>query len=319
MSWAEVSAPVGGAQPSGKRRDIQVLRAIAVLLVVAYHLPGGWHLGGGFIGVDVFFAISGYVITESILRSPPDALRHPRFFWTFMGKRCRRLVPALSVAIAATVVVILLFAPAAQIRGGLFAAAASLLFVSNIWFLRNFDSYWNPELAYSPLLHMWSLAVEFQVYLVFPLIFIVGLRLLQDRAGDALRRIAVAVAVLSLLSLAAFLYLLYGRQAFVFGENPASVAFYAPVSRFWEFGVGAVIALLVREAPALGARAALGLKAVALVVAVASLIGLGATGHDWLVGPARDCRHRGVPRCADAPRGAVSACCGACLRPRLGG
>ena len=76
------------------------MRAVAVLLVVAYHLPGSWHLNGGFVGVDVFFAISGYVITESILKSSSEVLQQPRFFFDFMRRRARRLVPALSLTVA---------------------------------------------------------------------------------------------------------------------------------------------------------------------------------------------------------------------------
>jgi peptidoglycan/LPS O-acetylase OafA/YrhL len=273
---------------ANKRRDIQALRAIAVVLVVAYHLPGGWHLGGGFVGVDVFFAISGYVITESILRSSRATLMRPRFFLDFMSKRCRRLVPALSVAIAASVVIVLIFAPAAQIRGDLYAALTSLFFVSNFWFLRNFDSYWNPELEYNPFLHMWSLAVEFQVYLVFPIVFVLGMRLLRGlEFGRTLRLTAVAISSLSLISLGTFLYLLYGDQSLVFGENPASVAFYSPFSRFWEFGAGAAVALLARDVSTPTAWKARLIKVVAGCVAVASLLGLGAAGAiGWWVMPA---------------------------------
>ena len=263
----------------GKRLDIQIMRAVAVLLVVAYHLPGGWHLNGGFVGVDVFFAISGYVITESILKSSSEVLQRPRFFFDFMRRRARRLVPALSLTVAVAGVLILFMGPADQARTGIHAALASLFFVSNFWFLRNFDSYWNPELAYNSLLHMWSLAVEFQVYLAFPVIFIVVMRALRShtRIGQV-RWLAVAIAVCSLGSLALFLYLVATKKAFIFGFAPQSIAFYTPVPRFWEFGAGAVVALALGRAKSFGVGARVAIKTVALLVAIASLIGLGTSG-----------------------------------------
>ena len=126
MNVTVAAASPAAPETRGRRRDIQVMRAVAVLLVVAYHLPGGWHLGGGFVGVDVFFAISGYVITESILKSSSDLLARPRFFFDFMRRRCRRLVPALSLTIAVAGVLILFVGPAAQARDGIHSAVASL-------------------------------------------------------------------------------------------------------------------------------------------------------------------------------------------------
>lgn len=279
-------AASAASEHKGKRLDIQVMRAVAVLLVVAYHLPGGWHLGGGFVGVDVFFAISGYVITESILKSPADLLERPRFFFDFMRRRCRRLVPALSLTIAVAGVLILFVGPADQARNGIHSAVASLLFVSNFWFLRHFDSYWNPELAHNPLLHMWSLAVEFQVYLAFPIIFIIVMRILRARTrASQVNWLAVAVAACSLVSLALFVYLVAFRESLIFGTAPKSFAFYTPFPRFWEFGVGAVVALIFAKSGALSTNLRVALKALAAVVGVASLVGLASSNMIglWIV------------------------------------
>ena len=267
-----MNAPAPDPAHVGKRLDIQILRAMAVLLVVAYHLPGSWHLGGGFVGVDVFFAISGYVITESILKSSSGDLARPRFFLQFMRRRCRRLVPALALTVAAAGLLIMFVGPADQARDGIHSALASLLFVSNYWFLRHFDSYWNPLVAHNPLLHMWSLAVEFQVYLAFPIVFIAVMRILRvhDRPAQ-LRWVAIVLAVLSLLSLALFAYLLDVREALVFGKLPQSVAFYTPFPRFWEFGAGAITALALGRARSADRRIRFAIKAAALVLGIASI------------------------------------------------
>ena len=286
MNVTVAAASPAAPEIRGRRRDIQVMRAVAVLLVVAYHLPGGWHLGGGFVGVDVFFAISGYVITESILKSSSDILQRPRFFFDFMRRRCRRLVPALSLTIAVAGILIFFVGPADQARDGIRSAGASLFFVSNFWFLRHFDSYWNPELAQNPLLHMWSLAVEFQVYLVLPVIFILVMRALQMRTrASQIHWLAIVVAACSLASLAVFLYLVAFRESPVFGTAPRSFAFYTPLPRFWEFGAGAATALLFAKTGALRERLRVPLKALAAVVAVASLVGLASSNMIglWIV------------------------------------
>jgi peptidoglycan/LPS O-acetylase OafA/YrhL len=192
-----------------------------------------------------------------------------------MRRRCRRLVPALALTVAAAAVLILFVGPADQARAGIHSAFASLFFVSNFWFLRHFDSYWNPELAHNPLLHMWSLAVEFQVYLVFPVIFVIVVRMLRSRArASQVRWLALVVGVCSLLSIAAFLYLVAVRGTPLFGTDPKSLAFYTPLSRFWEFGAGAVVALLIGKAEPVNARLRVTLKVIAAAVVVASLIGL---------------------------------------------
>ncbi len=286
MSSIILSPTSGDARSSAKRLDIQVLRAIAVLLVIAYHVPGGWHLGGGFVGVDVFFAISGYVITGSILKSSSNRLQQPMFFFEFMRRRCRRLVPALSLTVVLTGFLIMFVGPADQVRSGIHSAVASLLFISNFWFLRNFDSYWNPELAYNPLLHMWSLAVEFQVYLVFPLIFIAVVWCVraQPRAMQV-RWLAIVVGLCTVVSLVAFLYLADVRQALLFGADPQSIAFYSPITRFWEFGAGAVVALGFARASTIRSTFRYAIKAIAIVVGVVSIVGLGSsdTTGPWVI------------------------------------
>lgn len=212
------------------------MRALAVILVVLYHLPPQWNLGGGFVGVDVFFVISGYVITRSLGNRVGNGSTLPATYGHFLRRRMRRLVPALAVLVAAGVALAFLFSPVSTFPGEQRASWYSATFTANVFFLRNFDTYWNPEILRNPFLHLWSLGVEFQVYLVWPLVLL-GL-------GSRPRRLrTLPLAVLSCASLVAFVWLLRFRSAPVAGYSPGGVAFYSPFTRFWELGLGGILAL----------------------------------------------------------------------------
>lgn len=219
---------------SNRRRDVQGLRAVAVLAVVVYH--AGIPLPGGFTGVDVFFVISGYVITLMLLREWGRSGRIS--LGSFYLRRVKRLVPALAVMVSATLLVSLFFLPPlGEDNRVLYTAAAALLFVANVAIDILSGDYFAARSQTNPLLHTWTLAVEEQFYLGFPLLLVLGLVVLGRRIGarrGALTLIATATAVsFSLAVLASSTELPIGESL---------LGFYSPLSRAWEFGVGSLLA-----------------------------------------------------------------------------
>lgn len=160
MANGDVAAPLARR---GFRADIQGLRAIAVLSVVVYHADNAL-LPGGFVGVDIFFVISGYLISRILM----DELERGRYsLIKFYQRRARRIFPALYVMlIAATVAALVLLAPR-DLREFAHTAFATVFFVSNVDFLR-MSGYFDGAAELKPLLHTWSLAVEEQFYLLYP-------------------------------------------------------------------------------------------------------------------------------------------------------
>ncbi len=219
-------------RPSSKRLDIQGLRAVAVLLVVAFH--AGLPLHGGFIGVDVFFAISGFVITRMLVAelSETGDLRLSRFY----ARRLGRLLPALAVLLLAVAVLGTLASPiAAQRVGGLTGIWASI-FAANAYLYHLGTGYFDVNAGLDPLLHTWTLAVEEQFYLVFPALLLLGWRL---------RRRAGAVMLVALASGCSFYLALRFSEAYGLAgiTHPQRFAFYGSPTRTWEFGAGSLLAL----------------------------------------------------------------------------
>ncbi|MGW1226854.1 acyltransferase family protein [Streptomyces sp. NPDC002530] len=237
-----VRPPSGGPGPgaTGTRRsafrpDIEGLRAFAVLAVLAFHasVPG---LAGGFVGVDVFLVVSGYLITGLLVR---EAVTTGRIrLGEFFSRRARRLLPSASVvlvAVAAAGAWLTVPLRRTALENDVVAAALS---VANWRFVQQRTDYLAAGQDESPLLHFWSLAVEEQFYLVWaPLL--AALAVLAARAarrGRALRPVAVAVtAVLTLASFALSLR---------WTDDSVSLAYLGTPSRVWQFGVGALLALL---------------------------------------------------------------------------
>jgi peptidoglycan/LPS O-acetylase OafA/YrhL len=209
------------------RPEIDGLRAVAVLSVVLHHAVPAW-LPGGFIGVDVFFVISGYLITQLLVG---EWRRHGRIdLAQFYARRVRRLMPALWVVVVAVLVAsALLVAP---IGGLMFrisdSAVASLVFAANFYFLGNTGGYFDGAVDELPLLHLWSLAVEEQYYLLFPLL----IWALLARGGRW------PVAALALLGLFSLLLAEHWLQV-----DPRQAFFQMP-ARFWELVAGALIVFL---------------------------------------------------------------------------
>ena len=230
------------------RPEIDGLRAFAVVPVVLFH-AGFSTFKGGFVGVDIFFVISGYLITSIIHRE----LSETRFsIARFYERRARRILPALIAMLLVTLVLLVFIGLPAHLEGGGKSALAALLSVSNIYFWTQ-SGYFAPASEFEPFLHTWSLGVEEQFYILFPpaLMLLAALRW---------RRGAVMLAALPIL-FAVGLYLSV--------EKP-SVAFYLLPARAWELALGAVLAFGILPAIAKGALsellAALGLGLVLFAI-----------------------------------------------------
>ncbi len=204
------------------------LRAIAVSAVILYHLNLGW-AQGGLLGVGVFFVLSGYLITD-ILVSQWDRLGRIKFkeFWS---RRARRLLPALLVMIVLVVGWVTLYDPS-QLSALRSDVLAALFYVSNWWYIFHHVPYFARYGQPSPLTHLWSLAVEEQFYLIWPLILWLGLRFLPKRW------ILLSVTLLLTLGSAGLMAWLYHP-----GSDPSRV-YYGTDTRAFSLLIGAALALV---------------------------------------------------------------------------
>jgi peptidoglycan/LPS O-acetylase OafA/YrhL len=222
------------------RSDVQGLRGIAVLLVVAYH--AGVVFNGGFIGVDVFFVISGFVITLSLQRELERSERISlRAFYT---RRIKRLLPALAVTlIVVAAVSALALSPFGPQTVAATTGIAASVFASNVYLYTSPSGYFGAPAELNPLLHMWSLSVEEQFYLVFPLL-LVGCAAFARRFARSLQTtFAIVIGAGLAVSLAACVAITYMTPGKLGISAPVSLAFYAPVTRAWEFFAGALVAI----------------------------------------------------------------------------
>lgn len=204
------------------RPDIDGLRAVAVLAVIAYHFSRN-SLPGGYLGVDIFFVLSGYLITAIIWR---EISAGDFSLIRFYGRRIRRILPALMamlIIVSAASLVILLPADLAGFSKSLFA---TLGFAANIYFWRD-TNYFSGTADEKPLLHLWSLGIEEQYYLVFPLLLLLLAR--KSWALPGILILGAASFALDLLALKA---------------DGAVPAFYLLPTRVWELAVGALIAFV---------------------------------------------------------------------------
>lgn len=244
--------PAAGVRhdPSQYSPEIDGLRALAVLAVVANHLDSRL-LPSGHLGVDVFFVISGYVITASLC-----GRRHRSFGELVAGfyeRRIRRLLPALVLCVLGTSLAIALFDPNPVVS--LKTGIAALFGVSNLYLLRHAIDYFGASAETNVFTHTWSLGVEEQFYLLFPLVlWLTGL----GRTASGSRSFAATIGVASLASLAFFFYLDATRP-------PA--AFYLMPARFWELGAGCLVFVLVDDGRGAAARLLRRLSPLALLLA----------------------------------------------------
>jgi peptidoglycan/LPS O-acetylase OafA/YrhL len=217
------------------RHDLQGLRALAVIAVILDHLVG-WPLGG-FVGVDVFFVLSGFLITGLLLRE------HDRTgtisFSGFYRRRVKRILPAASLVLIATVAASFLVFNVPRAMQTLGDGIAGFFFAANWRIAAVGTDYFQAGGPVSPLQHYWSLAVEEQFYFVWPLLMFV-IFLLGSRWASSVKQIhrVVALAII-LLSIASFLWSLYETA------SAPTWAYFSTFSRAWELGVGAIAAVFI--------------------------------------------------------------------------
>jgi peptidoglycan/LPS O-acetylase OafA/YrhL len=223
------------ADRSGYRPDIEGLRAVAVLGVVAYHAAVPWFTGG-YVGVDVFFVISGFLITGLLLK---QIARDGRFrLRDFYARRARRILPAAGVVMAATAAASAIVLPPLVQRDVAKDIIASALNVGNWWFIAGQTDYLDAGRAQSPMLHYWSLGVEEQFYLVWaPLALLVVL---------AARRLRFATFTGLAITLGAVVAVSLYLCVYLTAVN-GPLAYLSSVTRAWQFGLGGLAALLVHR------------------------------------------------------------------------
>lgn len=216
---------------SSFRLDIEGLRAIAVLSVLAYHLSSQW-LPGGFVGVDIFFVISGFLITSHLIR---EWERNGRIsLSSFYARRMIRLLPAATLALIGTLVATVLFVPQYLWRQiGADAAGAAAYIVNWMFAARSVD-YLAEDTSPSPVQHFWSLAVEEQYYLIWPLLIILAAVIAKRRGTRTRRALLITAAAVILVSFAAALFAAAAGDA---------TAYFSTVTRLWELAIGAATAI----------------------------------------------------------------------------
>jgi len=243
------------------RPDVQGLRAVAILLVVLYHasIPG---MSGGYVGVDVFFVISGFVITGVLLRERASTGRTS--IRAFYGRRARRIIPAATLVIIATVLATFFFLGSATGWTTAVDGKWASVFLANFHFAGTATNYLASQSPPSPLQNYWSLAVEEQFYIVYPTAFLVVAAFMtwvsfRVRLGALLGATIVGSYVLSIVMTT---------------SNP-SAAYFSPFTRAWELALGGLLALtsdtLRRLAPLVAAGASwLGLGGILLAAFIFS-------------------------------------------------
>lgn len=227
------AAPV--VQARDLRPEIQALRAFAVFVVVLNHL---WPrtVPGGFVGVDVFFVISGYLITAHLLRESTSTgrIRLARFW----ARRARRLLPASLLVLVVCTVAVLALMPMGQWQVALRQIAASGVYLVNWQLLSDATDYFNSANSPSPVTHYWSLSIEEQFYIVWPLLILLALwiaRRVKRRSKP------IITVILALVFTASLIY------SVVLTASEPSAAYFSTFTRAWEFALGGLLALLIGE------------------------------------------------------------------------
>lgn len=205
---------------------IERLRGVAILAVVGYHagLPG---FSGGFVGVDVFFVVSGYLITGQLTRLKDAKKLNLAGFWL---RRLARLAPAGVLVVLATAAASMFLLPPDRADHALAATAPSLIYAANLHFISTANNYHAWMTTMNPLLHMWSLGIEGQFYLFWPLLFLISPKFL---------RMPIIFLILS----ASF-----ALSTAITPDHPV-FAFYGLPTRLWELAAGALLALLGLRLP----------------------------------------------------------------------
>lgn len=243
ISPAVEHEPAPGGRRHPHRRDIQGLRAVAVLAVFLDHLAG-WPRGG-FVGVDIFFVISGFLITGLLLREYERT--GSISFRSFYARRVKRILPASVLVLAVTTVLASLLFPLTRTLSTIGDALWALGFAGNWRFAVSGTDYFQEGTLPSPLQHYWSLGVEEQYYLLWPLLMVVVLASAAALRTRGRRRRGVGRGPLAVVVLALITASFTWAQAETAAQP--TVAYFSTVSRAWELGLGALLAI---AAPLLG-------------------------------------------------------------------
>ncbi|MCJ8319089.1 MAG: acyltransferase [Colwellia sp.] len=206
------------------RGDIDGLRAIAVMSVIIFH-AGLEQLAGGFIGVDIFYVISGYLITAIIM----NALEKNTFSYKgFYARRAKRLLPAALIMILATTIFAAFILSPDKYYQLAKSAEFSNLFMANIWFMKH-SGYFDISTQISPLVHMWSLSIEEQFYFFYPFILVLAYKVAKSKG------VIITITVIFISSFSLNLLLV---------NNYPNFTFYMLPTRAWELGLGAIVCFL---------------------------------------------------------------------------
>ncbi|GAA1687180.1 SGNH hydrolase domain-containing protein [Microbacterium sediminicola] len=229
---AAVAEP--GVKKSAFRPDIQGLRMIAVFAVIADHL---FHWpSGGFVGVDVFFVISGFLITSLLLRE------HERTgtlsFWGFYRRRIKRIVPVAMIVIVATTVGAYFLFTSARFNETFWDGIWATIFLANWHFAAQGTDYFNIGTAVSPLQHYWSLSVEEQFYFVWPWLMLLIFALVRATRGTGRHARGILLGAVAFLSLGSFAWAMWESI------TSPTWAYFSTLSRAWELGIGALLAVV---------------------------------------------------------------------------
>ncbi|MBB3752995.1 peptidoglycan/LPS O-acetylase OafA/YrhL [Mycolicibacterium sp. BK634] len=233
------------------RPDIEGLRAVAVTAVVLFHaaVPG---ISGGYVGVDVFFVISGFLITGLLWRevSGTGSVRLRKFY----GARARRLLPASALVGVITMIAAVILLPPLRVPTVLYDGIASALYVGNYWFVIDNINYFSDLLTPSPFLHYWSLGVEEQFYLVWAPLMLGTAWLVRRFRRDRTRAIASSrrpyLVVLGLVTAVSF------ATSLVITYVVPAMAFFSLTTRAWQLAIGGLVALTAIHWQRLSPRAA---------------------------------------------------------------
>ena len=252
------------------RLDIQGLRALAVTLVILCHASVP-HFAGGYVGVDVFFVISGFVITGLLMRSETKGIGSN--LATFYARRIRRILPASTLVLIATVVATYYWLGSYTGRGLVTDVRWASLFAVNFHFIEVGTSYFTKNQPPSMVLQYWSLAVEEQFYFVFPLLLFGVVAIAAARRHSAILWGALAVIV------AGSAWWSVVQTA----HSPVN-AYFSPFTRFWELGLGGLIALLPAtwQLTNKAAAALLGWLGMAAIITSALLLTAQSAYPGWL-------------------------------------
>ncbi|MBF0296240.1 MAG: acyltransferase [Magnetococcales bacterium] len=242
--------------PFQYRSDIDGLRAVAILLVIAGHYVPDL-LASGYLGVDIFFAISGYVVTGSLLGNASGTILAQ--LTGFYRRRIKRIVPALLMMIVLTAMVAAWVSGPTLYEGVADAAIFALFGVGNYYFLLSDSDYFSNDVSDNPFVHTWSLGVEEQFYFVFPFFILLS-------AWSA-RKSSIRGHVILFFMIASIAYSFYVRQ-----DDPLS-AFYTMPCRFWELGGGAYLCLLRHQYPEWFAGRSTGVARLRPLAAIVMIVG----------------------------------------------